>query len=646
MCLAKLALSNQALYFSKGIGSVERRLAAIFVGDVVGYSRLMGEDEARTLAALKAHRSEFIDPIVTEHRGRIVKLMGDGVLIEFASVVDALECAVAVQRGMTGRNAEVPEDRHIVFRIGLNLGDIIIDGDDIYGNGVNVAARLEALAEPGGICISGRVLDQVEKNVNVGFAFLGPQTVKNIDRPVNAYKVLLDPEAAGTIVNAPKAKAPARPWLAAAVVALVVAAGGTGLWYHQTRPDFEPASVAKMAHPLPDKPSIAVLPFDNLSGDKEQDPIADGLTEAIITALSRTPDLFVIARNSTFTYKGKPVKVQQVAEDLGVRYVLEGSVQRSGDRLRVTAQLIDALNGSHLWANRYDRPAENFFALQDEITREVLIELQVKLTFGEHARESRRETKSLEAWILRNQAYAQASKYSREGMLKARDLYEQAVKADPEFARAWAGIAWTYWFEARMGGWQLSRDEALNKATEFAKRAMEIDPQSPAGYLTTASVSLMKNEHDRAVALAEQAVDLAPNDFQANAALGWQLVWAGEVKRGLEMFARAKRLSPRFPAWILGMEGLAQHMLGRHEDAIVSLNEGIRRLPGGPHARPRLIAVYADLDRLEEAKVAAAELLELNPDFSVKNYVKAQPFKAPERKEWMRDLLLKAGLPE
>ncbi len=625
---------------------MERRLAAILAADVVGYSRLMGEDEAGTLSGLKAHRDELIDPAIGEHHGRIVKLMGDGALVEFASVVDALECAVAIQRGMTGRNAEVPEDRRIVFRIGINLGDIIIDGDDIYGNGVNVAARLETLAEPGGICISGRVLEQVEKNVEVGFAFLGPQTVKNIDKPVNTYNVLLDPEAAGTIVDVPKAKASSPPWWIAAVFALVVAAGGAGLWYYQTKPDFEPASVANMAFPLPDKPSIAVLPFDNLSGDKEQDPIADGLTEDIIATLARVPDLFVIARNSTFTYKGKPVKVQQVAEDLGVRYVLEGSVQRSGDRLRVTAQLIDALDGSHLWANRYDRPAENLFALQDEITRNVLIELQVKLTFGEHARVSSRGTKSLNAWILRSQAFAQGSKYTKEGMLKARDLYNQAVKADADFSRAWAGIAWTYWWEARVGGWHLSRDEALKKATTFAQRAMELDPQDPSGYFVMGNISLLKNEHDRAIALGEQAVELAPNDFQTNSTLGFQLVWADETQRALEMFARAKRLSPRYPAWILGMEGLAQHMLGRHENAIITLNEGIKRAPKLYFTRARLTAVYVDLDRLEEAKVAATELLELRPGFAVKKYVRTQPFKAPERKEWVRKLLLKAGLPE
>jgi len=401
-----------------------------------------------------------------------------------------------------------------------------------------------------------------------------------------------------------------------------------------------------LAHPLPDKPSIAVLPFDNLSGDKEQNPIADGLTEDIIATLARVPDLFVIARNSTFTYKRKPVKVQQVAEDLDVRYVLEGSVQRSGDRLRVTAQLIDALDENHLWADRDDRPAENFFAIPDEIAREVLVELQVKLTLGETARISSLETKSMEAWLLTNQARAEGLKFTAESMVKARELYQAAVDTDPEYSRALSGLSWTYWFEARMGGWQLSRDAALNKASELAERAMELDPQEPSGYQAMVNVSLLNNEQNRAVALAEQAVDLAPNDFIANSVLAWQLVWADEAQRALEVFARAKRLSPRYPAWFPFMEGLAQHMLGRHEDAIVTLHEGIRRQPRNSYSRARLIAVYADLGRLEEAKAAAADLLEVNPGFTVKGFLKTLPFKAPERKEWVRDLLLKAGLPE
>ncbi len=294
----------------------------------------------------------------------------------------------------------MPADKRIAFRIGINLGDIIVDGDDIYGNGVNVAARLEALAEPGGICISGRVLDQVKGNVDVGFASLGPQTVKNIEDPINAYKVLFDTADAGRIVGAPKAKEPGRPWLIAAVVALVVAVGGAGLWYHQTKPDFAPAAVAKMAYPLPDKPSIAVLPFENFSGDERDDFIAMGLTEDIITALSSVPELFVISRTSSFAFKDKPFTVTEVAEELGVRYIVEGSVQRSGDQIRVNVQLIDAVDGHHLWADNFDGKTEDLFALQDDIVRRIAIELQVKLTFGDFVRVAARGTTNLDAWLL------------------------------------------------------------------------------------------------------------------------------------------------------------------------------------------------------------------------------------------------------
>ncbi len=342
---------------------MERKLTAILAADVVGYSRLMGEDEAGTHAALQTLRAEVIDTTIAGHRGRIVKLMGDGALVEFGSVVDALECAVAIQRGMSERGQDAPADKRIAFRIGINLGDVIVDGDDIYGNGVNVAARLEALAEPGGICLSGRVLDQVKGNVQVGFASMGPQKVQNIEDPVNAYKVLFDTADAGRIVGAPKAKEPGRPWLIAAVVALVVVAGGAGLWYHQSKPDFAPASVPKMAFPLPDKPSIAVLPFDNYTDDTKLGFFASGLTEDLTTSLSKEPRLFVISRNSAEAYKGKSVDVRQVAEELGVQYVLEGSVQKAGDKLRINAQLVDALDGRHVWADRVDRPAGDVFAI-------------------------------------------------------------------------------------------------------------------------------------------------------------------------------------------------------------------------------------------------------------------------------------------
>ncbi len=341
--------------------------------------------------------------------------------------------------------------------------------------------------------------------------------------------------------------------------------------------------------PLPDRPSIAVLPFDNLSGDPEDQFLADGLTEDIITTLSRAPSLFVIARNSTFTYKGKPVKVQQVATELGVRYVLEGSLQRSGDRLRVTAQLIDALNGRHLWADRFDRKVDDIFALQDEIAYKILIELQVKLTSGENARVASRGTKSLEAWLLRNQAFAAGSAYNKEGILKARELYEAAVKTDPGYARIWACLAWTHWFEARMGGWTDPREEAVRKGIEFAERAIAVDPQEPLGYIQLSYLYSVVGDYDRSIALAEHAATLASNDYQSTAALALQLMWAGELERAIALFEQAKRLSPKYPAWIDWMEGLAQAMAGQPEDAIKKLQRGAERAPKAFLGRGRLV---------------------------------------------------------
>ncbi len=369
---------------------VERRLAAILVADVVGYSALIRADEEGTRAAVRQHNAETVEPQIAAHNGRIFKTVGDGLLAEFASVVDAVRCAVEIQNAIKDHNADVVAEKRVEFRIGVNLGDVIVEGDDLHGDGVNVAARLEGLAEPQGICISGSAFEQVRDKLELGFEDLGDQQVKNIDRPVRAYRVLSDPDDAGKIVTAPTKRATRWkvPALAAALV-VIIAAGGLA-WWQPWAPDVEPASVERMAFPLPEKPSIAVLPFDNLSGDPEQDYFGDGIAENIITALSKIPDMFVIARNSSFTYKGKPVKVQQVAEELGVRYVLEGSVQRSGDQVRVTAQLIDAVTGHHLWAERYDRQLTDIFALQDDIAQNIVTALEVKLTAGEQARVWRR----------------------------------------------------------------------------------------------------------------------------------------------------------------------------------------------------------------------------------------------------------------
>jgi adenylate cyclase len=367
-------------------GSFKRKLAAVFSADVVGYSRLMGEDEAATVRTVEVYKG-VMSELIRQHRGRVVDSPGDNVLAEFPSVVDAVQCAVAAQNEFKARNTELPESRRMQFRIGINLGDVIEEGERIYGDGVNIAARLEVLAEPGGICVSKTAFDHIETKLPLGYQFLGEQTVKNIARPVGAYKVLMEPR----VLMEAEAKEPARrkplgarrnPFALGALAAVVVLIGAA-VWYFQLRPvgpTVEAARVEKMAHPLPNKPSIAVLPFDNMSRDPEQEYFSDGLAEVIIAGLSQIPDVFVIARNSTFTYKGKPVKTQQVSEELGVRYVLEGSVQKSEDRIRITAQLIDALSGKHLWAETYDRQLKDLFAVQDDITIRILRSLHIKLT--------------------------------------------------------------------------------------------------------------------------------------------------------------------------------------------------------------------------------------------------------------------------
>ena len=470
---------------------LSRKLAAIVSADVVGYSRLMAGDEEGTLARLKAHREALIDPKIAEHNGRIVKLMGDGMLVEFASVVDAVRACVEIQRGMTERNAEVPEDRQITLRVGVNLGDVMIEDDDIYGDGVNVAARLQELADPGGICISNSAYEQIRDRIDVGLEDMGEVEVKNIPRPVRVYRVLLEGEAPAMMPPAGRRRLD--HWAIAGTVAviLVLVAGGVLWWLEPWTTDVEPASIERMAFPLPEKASLAVLPFDNLSGDSGQEFFVDGFTESIITTLARAPQLFVIARNSTFTYKGKPVKVQQVAEELGVQYVLEGSVQRSGETIRISAQLIDALSGKHLWAQRYDRSVKDVFALQDEITLNILTALDVELTEGEKAQLTRRQTDSLEAFLQYLKGRAQLRRFTREDNERARSFAKRAIELDPEFADAWVVLAWTHQFAARVG-WSESRAESYKRAAEIAEKALGLDDTHPSGYALLSTIYLYR----------------------------------------------------------------------------------------------------------------------------------------------------------
>ena len=422
---------------------VKRKLTAIFSADVQGYSRLMGDDEKATVETITAYR-QVMTGLIERHRGRVVDAKGDNVLAEFSSVVDAIRCAVEIQKELAIRNADLPEHRRMAFRIGINLGDVIEKDDTIYGDGVNIAARLESLADGGGICISGSAFDQVGKKLPLGYEYLGEQSVKNIDKPIRVYKVRTEPEAEGKVIGErPRLKV--WHWTAIyGLAVLIIVAGVLAVWEFYVRPDVAPASVEKMAHPLPTEPSIAVLPFDNMSKDPEQGYFCDGITEEIITILAKVPGLFVIARNSTFTYKGKPVKIQQVAEDLGVRFVLEGSVRKSEDRVRITAQLIDAISGKHLWAEQYDRQLKDIFALQDEISVKILESLHIKITGDDLTRSCARGTDNINAYLKLLKGREAIYRQNIEGDAVARNLSEEAIALDPDYSSAYCMVAFSH----------------------------------------------------------------------------------------------------------------------------------------------------------------------------------------------------------
>ncbi|MEC4688772.1 MAG: tetratricopeptide repeat protein [Nitrospirota bacterium] len=624
----------------------ERRLTTILSADVVGYSRLMAADEAGTVAQLKTHRKELLDPKTTEYHGRVVKLMGDGALMEFGSVVDAVLFAVVVQRAMAERNASVPEDRQITYRVGINIGDIIVDGDDIYGDGVNVAARLEGLAEPGGICISRTVFNHVKNKVELSFEDLGDQEVKNIPEPVRVFRVLIDPETAGVVrIKAKTAKVSWRRSALAAAAVLLFAAAGLVIWQRPWEPREEPASIERMAFPLPEKPSIAVLPFDNLSGDPGQEPIADGITENIIAALSTVPHLFVIARNSVFTYKGSPVQVRRVAEEQGVRYVLEGSVQRFGDRLRITAQLIDAITGSHLWSERYDRDVKDMFALQDEITLKIVEALQVKLTEGEQARIARKGTDNLEAWLLRNQSRRLFLRFTKEDNVRSRELAQKAVDLDPEYAGAYIRLGWTHWIDAQ-AGWGKSRADSLRRAVEMAQVAENLDDANPKSFALLGVIHLILRQHDQALAYMEKAIELGPNDSGSIALLAFVLNYAGQPGKALTLLPKAMRLSPYYEDWYLGELGRAYLLTGQYDEAIEALKQRLRRNPESGEAHVLLAAAYGKLGRENEAQAALAEFLKPRPYYTLRHYAQGEFYKNTEDLERVLDGLRKAGLPE
>ncbi len=616
---------------------VQRRLAAILAADVAGYSRLMGVDEESTLRTLQSYR-EIIDRLIVRHEGRIFTTGGDSVLAEFASPVEAVRCAIAIQEELTVCNTELVEDRRMHFRIGINLGDVMVEGDNLFGDGVNVAARLEGLAEPGGLCISGSAFDQVKNKLSIGFEDIGAQKVKNIAEPVPAFRVV-----PGSVSVAAKTPSAAKRWrmpAIAATIIVIIAAGGVA-WWQPWIERVEQASVERMAFPLPDKPSIAVLPFDNLSGDPEQEYLADGIAENIIATLSQIPALFVIARNSTFTYKGKPVKVQKVAEDLGVQYVLEGSVQRSGETIRITAQLIDAIKGHHLWSQRYDRRVEDLFAVLDDITLEVVRAVQVKLTTV-HAG---RGTENLEAWASFTKGFALFLRLNKDDNAQARALLEDAVRLDPSYSSAWSALGLTYWADARFG-WSESRDESLAKAVELGEKAMTLDQRLPRNHTLFGLIHLVKREYEQAIAFMEKAVALGPNDANRKALLAATLTHTGKPAEAAVLLEKAMRLNPYHPAWWPLNLGRAHRLLGREEEAITMLERAKKRLPGNWLAPVELVVIHGEAGRQADAEAEVAYILKIKPDATVPGLAKMILYKDPKERERILAALRKAGLPE
>jgi len=536
---------------------LKRKLTAILSADVKGYSRLMGEDEEWTVRILKGYK-DVMGNLIQQHLGRVVDATGDNLMAEFASVVDAVQCAVEIQQVLRAKNALLPENRRMEFRIGINLGDVIEEEGRIYGDGVNIAARLEGLAEAGGICISGSAYEQIENKLPLRYDYLGEHEVKNIARPVRVYKAQIEPEAASSKLSREKKPVGKRLSKAAlAIIAVVVIAGAVILYQFVLRPSpskTEVASKQKMAFPLPDQPSIAVLPFVNMSEDPKQEFLCDGMTEAIITALSKVPRMFVIARNSTFTYKGKPVKVKQVSEELGVRYVLEGSLQRSGDRVRITAQLIDALTGNHLWAERYDRDLKDIFALQDEITIKILNGVRVKLTMGgevsmsqKYAEKYYRGKQGLDCYLKLMEASGYSQRFNIQDNNMARRMIEEAIAMCPENPIGYLSLGWVCHNDYFLGNTK-SPQETLEKGIELAQKALAMDDSLAGPHGLLCALYTAKREYDKAIAEGERGVTLNPGGTSELLNYAASLCYAGRPEEAIQLFQKAIRLNPFNPA--------------------------------------------------------------------------------------------------
>lgn len=580
--------------------------------DVVGYSKLMGADEVGTLTRLKKNLEEVVRPKIAAHNGRLFKLMGDGALVEFASAVDAVVCAVEIQNEMAERNAGLPESQRILFRIGINVGDVIVEGDDVYGDGVNVAARVEGLADPGGIYISRTARDQVRDRVPIRIEDRGEQSVKNIARPIHVFSVVLDENGAITVEETTAADAPA----------------GTGKAGSQA---------------LADKPSIAVLAFDNMSDDADQAYFSDGIGEDIITDLSKLSDLHVIARNSSFAYKGKSVSIPDVAAELGVRYVLEGSVRKAGNRVRVTAQLIDAITGGHIWADRFDRDLTDIFEVQDELTREIVDALKLKLTVDDKDRLTHKINVDIEAYNLFLRGRERTWAHTRFGNIEGRKLLGRALEIEPDYAAAQARIAFSLVIDY-VNGWTDTPEETLHEGLERAEQAVCMDEEEPQSHFALAAACIWSRDLDRAITESERCLDLLPNSPEGYLTLTHAQIFSGDAEAALEMLDRYMALDPHYPDLALHFLAEAHISLGQYDDAIDALQRRLERNPESVTGHALLASSYGNAGRIEEGREALDKLHRIDPAFSIEKRRQILPFRNPADFERRLEGFRKAGL--
>ncbi|MBW2028614.1 MAG: tetratricopeptide repeat protein [Deltaproteobacteria bacterium] len=630
-------------------GPMKRKLTAIMSADVEGYSRLMNDDEIATIETLKSYR-EMMTQIINGYGGRVVDSPGDNLLAEFNSVVDAVACGVKIQQELKKKNSLLPQQRRMQFRIGVNLGDVIADEDRIYGDGVNIAARIERLAQAGGICISGTAYDQIKNKLGQGFEYLGERSVKNIREPVRVYRVLMEPEAAGKIRYADRRDAPGHKLRATMLIGILALAAVLVLvflkYVHKPLPS-APVKTPRAAEESKQspRPAIAVLPFNNMSGDPGQEYLSDGITENIITALSKVPRLLVIARNSTFTYKGTAVNVQQVAKELGVQYVLEGSVQKSKERVRITAQLIDARSGQHLWAERYDRELKDIFALQDEITMKIMTALQVKLSGSEKARVIAKGTNNLEAYLKLLKGYDYFRRLTTADTQRARGMAAQVITLDPDYPGGYYLMARTYLRDA-VHRKNNTRREAIDKVHQLASKILELDPSNVEGHVLLGNVYFLRGQKDMAIEELEKALSLDPNSPEAVNTLGRIFLWSGSPKRALDMFQRAARLDPLHARRSYKDMIRAYRIMGRYEEAISLFREVSAKIGDTFNISLDLIACYTALGMKEEAQSLVREFLERKPDFSIRRFARGMSERSEEETARFIELLRKAGLPE